>query len=106
MNVLKLVLLCVMFVLMSCAGPRTSVNTDDQSGTILLKVKPSTAIIEVDGTDMGKVREFDGTSQVLKVTPGKHIIRIKKEGYQTYETRVYVSDTQEVIQVNLVEENK
>jgi hypothetical protein len=85
----------------ACAAPRTTVQTDGQNGTILIKADPGYAIVDVDGTVMGKAREFDGTSAVLKVTPGKHLVTFRADGYEDFTTQVYISDSQEKIEINL-----
>jgi hypothetical protein len=42
-----------------------------------------------------------GSSAVLKVTPGKHLITLKAEGFEDFATQVYISDTQETVEVSL-----
>lgn len=95
---------CLMIMIIACAAPRTSVKTDDQSGTMVFKVKPSYATISVDGKEVGKAREYDGKNAVLKLSPGTHQIQISAEGYKGHNQKVYLSDTQEIIELNLEEE--
>jgi uncharacterized protein YcfL len=90
-------------LLASCAAPRTVVRTEDQSGSVVFKVKPSGAEVSVDGSDVGKARDFDGTSSVLKLSQGTHVIRLSSPGRQDYETKVYIDNTQEVVQIELQE---
>jgi hypothetical protein len=92
---------CICLFLMACAAPRTTVQTDDQSGTVVFKVTPSYADVFVDGKKVGIAREFNGQSSVLKLSPGTHIIRLEAENYKPYEQKIYISDTQELIEVNL-----
>ncbi len=91
----------VLGLLAACAAPRTTVQADGQNGTILVKAAPAYALVDVDGKVMGKAREFDGTSAVLKVTPGKHLVTLRAEGYEDFATQVYISDSQEKIEINL-----
>ncbi len=100
---MKILLLGLLALLVACSSPRTSVKTDGQEGTIIFKVKPSTALVYVDGVELGKARSFNGTSKVLEVTPGTHVIEVKKEGYFTFSKKVYMSDTQEIIDIQLRE---
>jgi uncharacterized lipoprotein YajG len=101
---MKRILIAGCAVLMaSCAAPRTTVRTDDQSGSVVFKVKPSDATVTVDGTDVGRARDYDGSAKVLKLPPGAHIIRVSAPGRQDYETKVYVSDSQEFVQIELQE---
>jgi hypothetical protein len=99
MRVFTSVLLFAM--MLGCAAPRTTVRTDDQSGSVVFKVKPSNAIVWVDGRQVGPARSFDGSSSVLKLPPGIHIIGVTAPGRAPYETKIYLSDSQELIQVEL-----
>lgn len=100
---MKRILLALSVLLASCAAPRTTVRTDDQSGSVVFKVKPGDAHVIVDGTEVGRARDYDASAKVLKLPPGTHIIRISAPGRQDYETKVYVSDSQELVQVELQE---
>jgi hypothetical protein len=99
-----LLITAITLLLLACGGNNTSVLTDDQSGTIIFKVQPTSAIVYVDDQEIGPVREYNGTRAVLKLDPGKHIITLKKEGYKTEEYKVYLSDSQELIESEMVEE--
>ena len=90
--------------MVGCAAPRTTVETANVSGTMLFKVKPSTAEITIDGTMIGKARDFDGSTNVAKVGPGKHVVLVSAPGYKSWESRVYLSDTQEKVDVELQKE--
>jgi len=103
---MKRLLLVAMFFLGACAAPRTTVRTDDQSGTVVFKVKPSNAHAIVDGKDVGEARDYDGEARVLKLSPGTHVIRIHAPGREDWETRIYLSDSQELVQVELPEARK
>lgn len=88
-------------LLSHCAAPRTTIRTDDQSGSIVFKVKPSNAEVSIDGTVVGKARDFDGSAAVLKLAPGTHVVRLTAEGHKAWETRVYLSDSQELVEISL-----
>jgi hypothetical protein len=89
--------------LAACAAPRTAVQTDDQSGRVKFRVVPGHAEVVVDGKPMGKARQFDGSSAVLKLGPGAHTLVLKAEGYEEYQTQVYLSDTEELVEIKLKE---
>lgn len=99
-------LLAAAVFLGACSAPRTTVRTGDQSGTVVFKVKPSSAHAIVDGKDVGEARNYDGEARVLKLAPGAHVIRIQAPGREDWETRIYLSDSQELIQVELPEAGK
>jgi hypothetical protein len=44
---------------------------------------PVDADVYVDGTLVGRVSDFGPLSQPLSVAPGRHLIEIRREGYQT-----------------------
>ena len=90
-------------LLLACSAPRTTVKTDDQSGTVKFRVQPGSAEVVVDGKSMGKARQYDGTSAVLKLAPGTHTILLKAEGYEDYQTSVYLSDTEELVEIKMRE---
>lgn len=100
----KLLALISLVGLVGCAAPRTAIETTNVSGTLLFKVKPSNADVSVDGAVIGKARDFDGSSNVAKVPPGKHTIMVSAPGYVSWESRVYLSDTQEKVEVELQKE--
>lgn len=90
--------------LSGCAAPRTTVETANVSGTMVFKVKPANADITIDGTLIGKARDFDGSTNVAKVGPGKHVVLVSAPGHLPWESRVYLSDTQEKVEVELQKE--
>ncbi len=64
------------------AGPDSSLR---------INVKPKYASVYVDGYFAGKVDEFDGTFQRLRVEPGEHEITIYLEGFRSLTQRLYLS---------------
>ncbi len=61
------------------------------SGDIRVLVDPSEARVYVDGYYAGTVDDFDGLFQRLHVSPGRHEITLKLEGYKTHRMKVYVA---------------
>ena len=53
-------------------------------------VDPAEARVYVDGYYAGVVDDFDGLFQRLHVSPGRHEITLKLEGYTSHRMRVYV----------------
>jgi hypothetical protein len=62
----------------------------DDRGALRLLVDPSKARVYVDGYYAGVVDDFDGLFQRLHVSPGRHDISLKLEGYQPHRMKVYV----------------
>lgn len=98
---MKKILLAFSLLTVGCAAPRTSVQTMDEKGTMVFKVKPSDAEVSIDGNSVGKAREYDGSAKVMRLNPGTHVVKLSAEGYQDYEKRVYLSDTRELVEVQL-----
>ncbi len=59
-------------------------------GSVRVLVDPSEARVYVDGYYAGTVDDFDGLFQRLNVSPGRHEITLKLEGYKTHRVKVYV----------------
>lgn len=71
---------------------------DEFSGKVRIQVAPNDAEVYVDGRYAGRVDEFDGVFQRLRVTPGNHQIAIWREGYRTeYHTLYFNRDETEYL---------
>jgi hypothetical protein len=59
-------------------------------GAIRLKVKPREASVFVDGYYVGRVDDFDGVFQRLRLDPGPHRIEVRADGYEplNFEVRI------------------
>jgi hypothetical protein len=63
-----------------------------ETGSLRLRVSPSSAKVYVDGALKGSVDEFDGLSHHLDVATGEHHLEIKADGYETYTTDIVVEN--------------
>ena len=61
-----------------------------RTGSLRLLVEPNQARVYVDGYYAGIVDDFDGLFQRLNISPGRHEITFKLDGFRTYRVRVYV----------------
>jgi len=59
-------------------------------GSVRVLVDPSETRVYVDGSYAGMADEYDGLFQRLHVSPGRHELTLKLDGYQTHRMRVYV----------------
>jgi hypothetical protein len=57
-------------------------------GGLSFEISPATAQVYVDGNYVGTAGEFTPTSQPLGLTPGRHHIEIRAEGYRTMDFEV------------------
>jgi hypothetical protein len=62
-----------------------------EGGSIRVLVDPAEARVYVDGYYSGTVDDYDGLFQRLNVSPGRHEIALKLEGYKTHRMKVYVA---------------
>lgn len=62
-----------------------------EGGSVRVLVDPAEARVYVDGYYAGTVDDFDGLFQRLNVSPGRHEIALKLEGYKTHRMKVYVA---------------
>ncbi|WP_396623438.1 PEGA domain-containing protein [Luteitalea sp.] len=53
------------------------------TGGVRLKADPRDATVYVDGFYAGRVDDFDGATQKLKITQGTHRIELRAPGYET-----------------------
>ncbi len=61
----------------------SSIQGPEATGGLRLKVKPRNAEVHVGGYFAGKVDDFDGAFQKLKLPAGPHQVDIKADGYET-----------------------
>jgi hypothetical protein len=71
-------------------GTVYSSHSGSEGGSVRVLVDPAEARVYVDGYYAGVVDDFDGLFQRLHVSPGRHDISLKLEGYTTHRMRVYV----------------
>jgi hypothetical protein len=60
------------------------------TGSIRLKVNPSTAQVYIDGALAGTVDDFNGLTDHLELDGGRHAIELRAEGYETYRGEIDV----------------
>ena len=66
-------------------------RTAHDYGALRVLVEPAKARVYVDGYYAGVADDFDGIFQRLSVSPGRHEITLKLEGYRTHRVRLYLS---------------
>lgn len=63
--------------------PQNPLDPNAPSGGVRLKVEPRDAEVYVDGFYAGRVDDFDGAMQKLKIAQGSHRIELRATGYET-----------------------
>lgn len=61
-----------------------------ETGSVRVLVDPEDTRVFVDGYYAGVADDFDGIFQRLHVSPGRHEITLKLEGYRTHRVKIYV----------------
>jgi len=74
-------------------APRATVP--NITATLKLKVKPKRAAVFLDEKFVGHAADFGGAFRSMKISPGKHQIRVELPGYQTFVTEVDLLANQE-----------
>jgi hypothetical protein len=67
----------------------------DVTATLKLKVKPERSAVFLDGKFVGHAGDFGGAFKSMKISPGKHHVRVELPGYRTFETTVDLLANQE-----------
>lgn len=115
---LGLTVISLAFTVVACAAtqPRTLVPAPVQPAPIVeheaqpvqsqgsglsFAVEPADAVILIDGTPAGKVRDLDSTHGFLKVKPGIYQVSLKCKGFVTWRAEVTVGEGTEAIHVTM-----
>jgi hypothetical protein len=67
-------------------SPRATVP--EVTATLKLKIKPERAAVFLDEKYVGHAGEFGGAFKSMKISPGKHRVRVELPGYRTFDTEV------------------
>jgi len=67
-------------------SPRATVP--EVTATLKLKIKPGRAAVFLDEKYVGHAGEFGGAFKSMKISPGKHRVRVELPGYRTFDTEV------------------
>ncbi len=82
----------------------------DITATLKLKIKPKRAAVFLDEKYVGHAGEFGGAFRSMKISPGKHRIRVELPGYRTFDTEVNLLASQETevkteLKIGSIEQN-
>ena len=74
-------------------APRASVP--EITATLKLKIKPKRSAVFLDEKFVGHAADFGGAFRSMKISPGKHRIRVELPGYRTFDTEINLLANQE-----------
>jgi hypothetical protein len=72
-----------------------SATVPDITATLKLKIKPKRAAVFLDEKFVGHASDFGGAFRSMKISPGKHRIRVELPGYRTFDTELNLLANQE-----------
>jgi hypothetical protein len=82
-------------------APRATIP--EITATLKLKIKPARSAVFLDEKFVGHAGDFGGAFKSMKISPGKHRIRVELPGYRTFETEVnLLADQESEIKTELV----
>jgi len=72
-----------------------SATVPEITATLKLKIKPERSAVFLDGKFVGHAGDFGGAFKSMKISPGKHRVRVELPGYRTFETELNLLANQE-----------
>ena len=75
--------------------PEPEAGPAGETGDLKINVFPDSAAVFVDGRFEGPVVQFGGITRTLKLSAGKHDVKISQSGYQDYVTTVDIEANQQ-----------
>src|SRR5258707_4854576 len=72
-----------------------SATVPEVTATLKLKIKPARSAVLLDGKFVGHAGDFGGGFKSMKISPGKHRVRVELPAYRTFETEVNLLANQE-----------
>ena len=89
----------VLFSLIGCSLPSTTVRSVDSRPSISIKGAPANAELLIDGLSMGKANSYNGEPQTLTIEPGTHRVLITENGNVLYDHNIFVESELKTITV-------
>ena len=86
------VMLLAGVVLLGGCYPKSQVYGVGNEGGLVFNVNPPEAEVFLDGVGQGTSSMFT-EDRYLKVSPGKHVLELRLDGYETYSREIYVSNS-------------
>ncbi len=82
-------------------APRATVP--DVTATLKLHIKPDRAAVFLDEKYVGHASQFGGKFRSMKISPGKHRVRVELPGYRTFDTTIdLLADQETEVKTELV----
>ena len=95
------VMLLAVAVLLGGCYPKSQVYGVGNEGGLVFNVNPPEAEVFLDGVGQGASSGYT-EDRYLKVSPGKHVLELRLEGYETYSREIYVANSLLRIEAGLI----
>jgi hypothetical protein len=92
-----------LLLLSACNFSTPTILNAGNNGGLRTLVIPDDAEVFIDGGSMGPASKYRGRT-FIQMMGGKHVVEIKKPGYQTYRDEVFISNNMITITVTLKKE--
>jgi hypothetical protein len=79
-------------VLLGGCYPKSQVYGVGNEGGLVFNVNPPEAEVFLDGVGQGASSAFT-EERYLKVSPGKHVLELRLDGYETYTREIFVANS-------------
>lgn len=81
--------------------PKSQVYGVGNEGGLVFQVNPPEAEVFLDGVGQGPSSAYT-EDRYLKVSPGKHLLELRLDGYETYSREIYVANSLLRIEAGLI----
>jgi len=88
-------------VLLGGCYPKSQVYGVGNEGGLVFNVNPPEAEVFLDGVGHGASSAYT-EERYLKVAPGKHLLELRLNGYETYSREIYVANSLLRIEAGLI----
>jgi hypothetical protein len=95
------VMLLAALVLLGGCYPKSQVYGVGNEGGLIFNVNPPEAEVFLDGVGQGPSSAYT-EDRYLKVSPGKHVLELRLDGYETFSREIYVANSLLRIEAGLI----
>lgn len=83
---------CLLLAGCNVKYPETRTDAVDERPTLIVANASDTAVLWVNGVELGAAKQYDGAPGVLRLTPGSHTIEVRDGGAVIHQENMYLAD--------------
>ena len=72
--------------------PETRTDAVDERPRLIVANASDTAVLWVNGVELGLAKQYDGTLGVLRLPPGSHQVEVRDGGAVVHQENMYLAD--------------